>query len=309
VGAAYRDTLLVRIDNSTANLDSIRFDGANLLPVAQTGWATTTFTSAKLNDNPDIASRVVMNGQQYVGFCLEVEGTPTSKICPSELVIDLTGFIFLVDAPYSLSWDIIVNDPADPCVFPAVLSSAYANPNPVANGGLTKFYAEVTGGTPDSVYADLSVLGIMAPLLMTDNGTNGDDIAGDGLYTSAAQLINASVGDYFVFVRLVDVDGSQSAIGFDLSVSQGASRNEPSWANGLQVYPNPATDQLFVQLPVSGTYTAQLTNLQGQTVGTPQTLGVGQQQIVTQGLPAGIYLLGLTSQTDGTTVYRRVALR
>jgi hypothetical protein len=70
---------------------------------------------------------------------------------------------------------------------------------------------------------------------------------------------------------------------------------------GLVLYPNPATDKLFVQSQKNGYL--KLINITGQIV-LEQTLSVGENEISLSSLPAGAYHVSINSggQTTNTKV-------
>lgn len=95
--------------------------------------------------------------------------------------------------------------------------------------------------------------------------------------------------------QLIQIDGQ----GLVVSVSEEHSLSQQQMA----VYPNPATDVLFVRLPVTGqTAVLEVYTMLGRRVMTqPVTAGTGVVPLSTATLPAGMYTLRLL-QPDGTVL-------
>ena len=77
---------------------------------------------------------------------------------------------------------------------------------------------------------------------------------------------------------------------------------EPFWAAGIQVYPNPAREKIWVEVPAAPSPSLRLYNLQGQDVAF--CLGAGMLKLPP--LPAGLYILEIRSGVE--KVWRRVVL-
>ncbi|MCC7244055.1 MAG: VCBS repeat-containing protein [Saprospiraceae bacterium] len=84
------------------------------------------------------------------------------------------------------------------------------------------------------------------------------------------------------------------------------SANEPAWASGLQIFPNPTIDVFSVKMPDNGTTTqAVLRNALGQAVA-EQTLAPAQPtEFSTRHLAAGVYWLEMTTK-EGAKWQRKV---
>lgn len=144
----------------------------------------------------------------------------------------------------------------------------------------------------------------------TAGGTFGSDVS----HVVGAALGRLAPGDSVVIAFAVlaaptltqlQAAADAAAIRYQQVLPTRAAAAAPSW----QVYPNPATDQVHVQLP-AGTTNAELTllNALGQAVGRwrvaqpATTLEVGS-------LPAGVYLLRWQSAREASAASQRVLLR
>ncbi len=93
------------------------------------------------------------------------------------------------------------------------------------------------------------------------------------------------------------------------SLDESTSTNVVGAETSLRVWPNPATDELYVELDaaVTASSRAELINVKGQVISLRQNLAAGVNQLPLGSLPAGVYTLKVF--VDGGFMVRRVVVR
>jgi PKD repeat protein len=159
-------------------------------------------------------------------------------------------------------------------------------------------------GTPTSSF---SYTGTALTYNFTFTGTQpADSIVWDfgdgaGANTAAAVHTYTTAGNYQVCATVYNACGSNNACQ-QVSVSVGV--NSLNAMDGVNVYPNPLTDRLFIDGAAAGTE-VQLNTLTGQKVYSG-TLKGNKETISTSGLSAGIYLLQLSDRHGNRAMYKIV---
>ncbi|MEL6589914.1 MAG: T9SS type A sorting domain-containing protein [Bacteroidota bacterium] len=120
-----------------------------------------------------------------------------------------------------------------------------------------------------------------------------DDIAGKG---AMDEILDLQLLD----VMVIGLDGEEIPVntqGAQVTVTSGGSNSiDPSLARQLKVYPQPALNTLFIELETPQTWEANLYTLSGQQVGRISSLDGRRQQLSTEHLANGMYLLRVHTQ-------------
>lgn len=125
------------------------------------------------------------------------------------------------------------------------------------------------------------------------------EVAGHGTSTTASKYSAIDTaplaGTSYYRLKQVDQDGTTS-----YSPVVSVTNAEPSKAMALNLYPNPATNQVVLDLSTytSGSYAVQVLNLSGQQVLATRLNGGSAQTLDIQSLPAGSYLLRVQGATE-----------
>lgn len=106
-------------------------------------------------------------------------------------------------------------------------------------------------------------------------------------------------GDYIIKAT---IDGTEIAADFELYNDDNTSiqllptaTQTPQWAADVQVFPNPVTDFLKVQLPDSDTWTISIIDETGRTISTNNIPDDLLSVFKTKDLPAGVYHLKISN--------------
>lgn len=120
-----------------------------------------------------------------------------------------------------------------------------------------------------------------------------DDIAGK---TSLSEVLHLDLID----VRIIRLDGTEIPINVSntqiVVSASGGTGLRPDLGTELNVYPQPARDQLYVELGTPQAWEAGLYNLNGQLVRTVSTPNAARMAISLEGLSGGLYLLRVRNE-------------
>jgi hypothetical protein len=120
----------------------------------------------------------------------------------------------------------------------APTASGLATPSTVAQGGATTLLVAVTPGTnPAStglaVSADLGAIGGSAAQTFYDDGTHGDAVAGDHVFTFATTIAaDAATGSHVLPVSITDAQQRSGTASIALTVTEAVS-NDSIFENGF----------------------------------------------------------------------------
>ncbi|MFO0838178.1 MAG: choice-of-anchor J domain-containing protein [Phycisphaerae bacterium] len=118
------------------------------------------------------------------------------------------------------------------CALPLDVLCETPNPNPVGVGGATLLSARVSAGTNPvstgiAAQVDLSSLGGSASQTLFDDGSNGDAVAGDGVYSYLANVpSNSPVGFLSLPVNISDAQGRTASCAISLTVTPPPAQND-----------------------------------------------------------------------------------
>jgi hypothetical protein len=143
--------------------------------------------------------------------------------------------------------------------------------------------ASGTEGLGNETHFQYEIASNITALVILPDGTIAGQFFGPNSYPTRDSLNNL----------LLSLGAEMQNCGVDL---------EESKESNLSLYPNPVTDQLFINLSSisAGIYQLEILNLQGQNIQTTDIRVAGNKciKINTQALPSGVYLLRL-KQEDG----------
>ncbi len=119
---------------------------------------------------------------------------------------------------------------------------------------------------------------------------------------STEDLFNLSGGTYFVTVT--DSRDCQEVLEVFLDAT---ATEEPVWAGGIKLFPNPVQDELYLELPeeVPGGMSVSIYNAQGQRIVGEQALSGGRNLLEVGHLPKGIYLLKIRQKNGLDWIFRQ----
>lgn len=139
------------------------------------------------------------------------------------------------------------------------------------------------------------------PTEMKDDGTNGDQVANDGIYT--ALLPDQNTGpDVKYYVRALNSDAiqlsPQRAEYEFYTFTSGLTANTPTidQDNVARIYPNPATSMVSVELFNHGTVDCQLYSMQGELLLSRKT-NHSQLTLDLSELSSGVYFLKINGRS------------
>jgi PKD repeat protein len=119
--------------------------------------------------------------------------------------------------------------------------------------------------------------------------------------SQTAQILFPNTGTAKVKLFVVETITLCQSDTVEKTVSVGANGIGTINASLIKMYPNPATDNLFIECETAGTYT--LTDMAGKQIANG-TVGIGNTAINTQALAAGTYVLVFTDTNENTGVYK-----
>ncbi|PHI21251.1 hypothetical protein CEQ90_04330 [Lewinellaceae bacterium SD302] len=120
------------------------------------------------------------------------------------------------------------------------------------------------------------------------------------------EFFPAANGNYAVILSRGECIDTSDCINFIIT-----STEEPNWAGGLKIYPNPTNGLLYVEQPASGletNFSLRVTDLLGREVPVAITTTANQRQRIELPPAAGVYLLKITDDRGRSTV-RRIVVR
>lgn len=122
-------------------------------------------------------------------------------------------------------------------------------------------------------------------------------------WTTVSAFIPGSDGDAEVLFKLVGTSAGGQCFWFDNLMIDGQpiSIAEVNIAEDANVYPNPASTNVFVELAEATDFDVELTNTAGQVVRSAQYSNTAKAEMNVEGLPKGIYILNITSDKGSSS--------
>jgi hypothetical protein len=236
-----------------------------------------------------VGTTVTVTGSNFTGAtALTLNGVAV----PAFTVVDAATITFVVPAG-AASGVVGVTTPSGQGASPAAFTVTVPVPAPTIAS-----FTPTTGGVGTTV----TVTGA--------NLTGATEVTIGSLAITSFTVVSASTLTLVLPANSVAISGplvvttpggtATSATSFSFVLAAQASQALPE----LAVYPNPATDRLWVALPQGGPLTVALRDLLGRSVLAPVVLGAQQPLCLPASLAAGVYLLEVRQGT--TTAVRRI---
>lgn len=232
-----------------------------------------------------------------------ITGTPTETFATIRTV-GTTGTTTSGNTLASYDDFVIYTGQPDITAPSSVTSGTYSKTGSVVTLAWTAATGGVDGGgyvvvryaTQPYANNDLNQNGIYAVNNTTTNGTNSlvGTVVYIGTATSAA-ITNPTSSDYYYKIYTVDKAFNYSD---EYTPNYANLSNAKNEIVGLNVYPNPAINELRIVTNSSATKLVKLTNLAGQEVLKTETTGI----VNLSGLTSGVYIATITEEGKTSTV-------